>query len=188
MHVRHHGRHLSLRQLHVYRRVFYLCERFTGKDLEYKEYEPLFDHAVEICKKQNKKAYFVTCDTYVTLTDGTGVVHIAPAFGEDDAKVGRNYDLPFVQLVDSKGEMTKETPYAGVFCKKADNMVLTDLDKAGLLYDAPKFEHSYPHCWRCDTPLIYYARESWFIKMTAVKDDLIRNQAEKSILVLLYAF
>ncbi len=155
--------------------AYEILETYTGKELEYKEYEPLFDCAVEICKKQNKKAYFVTCDTYVTLTDGTGVVHIAPAFGEDDAKVGRNYDLPFVQLVDSKGQMTKETPYEGVFCKKADNMVLTDLDKAGLLFDAPKFEHSYPHCWRCDTPLIYYARESWFIKMTAVKDDLIKN-------------
>ena len=155
--------------------AYEILEKYVGKDLEYKEYEPLFDCAIDICKKQDKKAYFVTCDTYVTLTDGTGVVHIAPAFGEDDAKVGRNYDLPFVQLVNGKGEMTEETPYAGVFCKKADPMVLTDLDKKGLLYDAPKFEHSYPHCWRCDTPLIYYARESWFIKMTAVKDDLIRN-------------
>ena len=147
----------------------------TGKDLEYKEYEPLFDFAVEICKKQNKKAFYVTCDTYVTLTDGTGVVHIAPAFGEDDANVGRIYDLPFVQLVDGKGEMTKETPWPGTFCKDADKFVLTELEKNALLFSAPKFEHSYPHCWRCDTPLIYYARESWFIKMTAVKDDLIRN-------------
>ena len=155
--------------------AYEVLETYVGKDLEHKEYEPLFNYALDICKKQNKKAYFVTCDNYVTLTDGTGVVHIAPAFGEDDAKVGRNYDLPFVQLVDSKGEMTEETPYAGVFCKKADNLVLTDLEKAGLLYDAPKFEHSYPHCWRCDTPLIYYARESWFIKMTEVKEDLIRN-------------
>ena len=155
--------------------AYEIIEKMTGKDLEYKEYEPLFDCAEEICKKQNRKAYFVTCDTYVTLTDGTGVVHIAPAFGEDDAQVGRKYDLPFVQLVDGKGEMTAETPYAGVFCKDADKMVLADLDRKGLLYDAPKFEHSYPHCWRCDTPLIYYARESWFIKMTAVKDDLIRN-------------
>ena len=155
--------------------AYEVLERFTGKDLEYKEYEPLFDFADEICKKQNKKSHFVTCDTYVTLTDGTGVVHIAPAFGEDDAKVGRKYDLPFVQLVDGKGEMTKETAYAGVFVKKADPLILTDLDKKGLLFSAPKFEHSYPHCWRCDTPLIYYARESWFIKMTAVKDDLIRN-------------
>ena len=155
--------------------AYEILETYVGKDLEYKEYEPLFDHAVEICAKQNKKAYFVTCDTYVTLTDGTGVVHIAPAFGEDDANVGRNYDLPFVQLVDSKGEMTKETPWAGTFCKDADKHVLVELEKNGLLYDAPKFEHSYPHCWRCDTPLIYYARESWFIKMTAVKEDLIRN-------------
>ena len=147
----------------------------TGKDLEYREYEPLFDFAVETCKKQNKKAFYVTCDTYVTLTDGTGVVHIAPAFGEDDANVGRIYDLPFVQLVDGKGEMTKETPWPGTFCKDADKFVLTELEKNTLLFSAPKFEHSYPHCWRCDTPLIYYARESWFIKMTAVKDDLIRN-------------
>ncbi len=156
-------------------KAYEVLETMTGKDLEFKEYEPLFDCAVDICKKQNKKAYYVVCDTYVTLTDGTGVVHIAPAFGEDDAKVGRSYDLPFVQLVDGKGNMTKETPYAGIFVKKADPMVLEDLDKKGLLFAAPKFEHSYPHCWRCDTPLIYYARESWYIKMTAVKDDLIRN-------------
>ncbi len=155
--------------------AYEVLETMTGKDLEYKEYEPLFDCAEEICKKQNKKAHYVVCDSYVTLTDGTGVVHIAPAFGEDDAKVGRIYDLPFVQLVDGKGNMTKETPYEGVFVKKADPMVLKDLDEKGLLYDAPKFEHSYPHCWRCDTPLIYYARESWYIKMTEVKDDLIRN-------------
>ncbi len=155
--------------------AYEILETYKGKDLEYKEYEPLFDCALEICEKQHKKAYYVTCDTYVTLTDGTGVVHTAPAFGEDDANVGRKYDLPFVQLVDGKGEMTKETPYAGVFCKKADPMVLEDLDKKGLLFSAPKFEHSYPHCWRCGTPLIYYARESWFIKMTAVKEDLIRN-------------
>jgi len=148
---------------------------FTGKELEYKEYEPLFDFATEICEKQHKRAFYVTCDTYVTLSDGTGVVHIAPAFGEDDAKVGRIYDLPFVQLVDGKGELTEETDYAGIFCKKADPMILKDLEAKGLLFDAPKFEHSYPHCWRCDTPLIYYARESWFIKMTAVKEDLIRN-------------
>ena len=156
-------------------KAYEVLETMTGKDLEFKEYEPLFDCAVDICKKQNKKAYYVVCDTYVTLTDGTGVVHIAPAFGEDDAKVGRSYDLPFVQLVDGKGNMTEETPYAGVFVKKADPMVLEDLNKKGLLFAAPKFEHSYPHCWRCDTPLIYYARESWYIKMTAVKDDLIRN-------------
>ncbi len=152
-----------------------VLETYTGKELEYKEYEPLFDYALDICEKQHKKAFYVTCDTYVTMGDGTGVVHIAPAFGEDDANVGRNYDLPFVQLVDGKGQMTKETDYAGIFCKKADPMILTDLDKKGLLFSAPKFEHSYPHCWRCDTPLIYYARESWFIKMTAVKDDLVRN-------------
>ncbi|MFI3200974.1 MAG: isoleucine--tRNA ligase [Eubacteriales bacterium] len=152
-----------------------VLETFVGKDLEYKEYVPLFDHAVALCEKQNKKAYYVTCDTYVTLTDGTGVVHIAPAFGEDDAKVGREYDLPFVQLVDGKGEMTEETPWAGTFCKDADKLVLVDLETRGLLYEAPNFEHSYPHCWRCDTPLIYYARESWFIKMTSVKEDLIRN-------------
>ena len=155
--------------------AYEVLETYVGKDLEYKEYEPLFDYALSICEKQKKKAYYVTCDNYVTLTDGTGVVHIAPAFGEDDAQVGRKYDLPFVQLVDGKGEMTAETDYAGVFCKKADPMVLKDLDAKGLLFDAPKFEHSYPHCWRCDTPLIYYARESWFIKMTAVKEDLIRN-------------
>ena len=155
--------------------AYEILETFTGKELEYKEYEPLFDCAVDICKKQGKKAYYVVCDTYVTLTDGTGVVHIAPAFGEDDSKVGKKYDLPFVQLVDSKGNMTSETPYAGVFVKKADPMVLDDLRAKGLLFDAPKFEHSYPHCWRCDTPLIYYARESWYIRETAVKDDLIRN-------------
>ena len=152
-----------------------VLESYKGKDLEYKEYEPLFDCAVSICEKQKKKAFYVVCDTYVTLTDGTGVVHIAPAFGEDDSKVGRKYDLPFVQLVDAKGEMTKETPWEGVFVKKADPLVLKALDEKGLLFSAPNFEHSYPHCWRCDTPLIYYARESWFIKMTAVKDDLIRN-------------
>ena len=150
-------------------------ESFVGTDLEYKEYEPLFDCAAATCEKQKKNAFYVVCDTYVTLTDGTGVVHIAPAFGEDDSKVGRKYDLPFVQLVDSKGEMTAETPWAGTFCKKADPMVLKDLREKGLLFSAPVFEHSYPHCWRCDTPLIYYARESWFIKMTAVKEDLIRN-------------
>ncbi len=155
--------------------AYEILERCTGKELEYKEYEPLFDCAVEICKKQQKKAFYVTCDSYVTLTDGTGVVHIAPAFGEDDANVGRIYDLPFVQLVNGKGEMTEETPWAGVFVKKADPMVLEALEKAGLLFSAPKFEHSYPHCWRCDTPLIYYARDSWYIRETAVRDDLVRN-------------
>ena len=152
-----------------------VLETYQGKELEYKEYEPLFDFALDICEKQHKKAFYVVCDNYVTLTDGTGVVHIAPAFGEDDSKVGRKYDLPFVQLVDAKGEMTKETPWEGTFCKKADPLVLKDLNVRGLLFSAPAFEHSYPHCWRCDTPLIYYARESWFIKMTAVKEDLIRN-------------
>ncbi len=147
-----------------------VLETYVGKDLEGKEYEPLFAFV-----KLNKKAYYVTCDTYVTLTDGTGVVHIAPAFGEDDANVGRKYDLPFVQLVDEKGEMTEETPWAGTFCKKADPLVLQDLEDRGLLFSAPNFEHSYPHCWRCNTPLIYYARESWFIKMTDVKENLIRN-------------
>ena len=156
-------------------KAYEVLETYKGRDLEYKEYEPLFDCAKEIIEKQHKKAHYIVCDTYVTMTDGTGIVHIAPAFGEDDAAVGRKYDLPFVQLVDGKGELTKETPYAGVFVKKADPMVLKDLDEKGLLFDAPKFEHEYPHCWRCDTPLIYYARESWFIKMTAVKDDLIRN-------------
>ena len=150
--------------------TYEVLETYVGTDLEYKEYEPLFPF-VEL----KKKAYYVTCDTYVTLTDGTGVVHIAPAFGEDDSKVGRRYDLPFLQLVNEKGEMTEETPWAGTFCKKADPLVLKDLEERGLLFSAPLFEHSYPHCWRCDTPLIYYARESWFIKMTAVKEDLIRN-------------
>ena len=156
-------------------KAYEVLETYKGTDLEYKEYEPLFACAGEAAAKQKKKAHFVTCDTYVTMSDGTGIVHIAPAFGEDDSRIGRNYDLPFVQFVDGQGNLTKETPYAGVFVKKADPMVLTDLDKEGKLFDAPKFEHDYPHCWRCDTPLIYYARESWFIKMTAVKDDLIRN-------------
>ena len=156
-------------------KAYEILETYKGKDLEYKEYEPLYQCAYDCASKQNKKAFFVTCDTYVTLTDGTGVVHIAPAFGEDDAKVGRRYDMPFVQLVDEKGNMGETTPFAGLFVKKADPEVLKDLDGRGLLYDAPKFEHSYPHCWRCDTPLIYYARESWFIKMTAVKDDLVAN-------------
>jgi isoleucyl-tRNA synthetase len=155
--------------------AYEVLEKYVGKDLEYKEYEPLFACTGEAAAKQKKKAHFVTADNYVTMSDGTGIVHIAPAFGEDDSRVGRDYDLPFVQFVDGKGDMTAETPYAGVFVKKADPLVLQDLDKEGKLFDAPKFEHDYPHCWRCDTPLIYYARESWFIKMTAVKDDLIRN-------------
>lgn len=148
---------------------------YKGTDLEYKEYVPLYEGAAKSAEKQHKKAHFVTCADYVTMSDGTGIVHIAPAFGEDDAQVGRKYDLPFVQFVDGKGNMTEDTPYAGLFVKDADPKVLVDLDKEGLLFDAPKFEHDYPFCWRCDTPLIYYARESWFIKMTAVKDDLIRN-------------
>ena len=156
-------------------KAYEVLETYKGTDLEYKAYEPLFACAGEAAAKQKKKAHFVTCDNYVTMSDGTGIVHIAPAFGEDDSRIGRNYELPFVQFVDGQGNLTKETPYAGVFVKKADPMVLTDLDKEGKLFDAPKFEHDYPHCWRCDTPLIYYARESWFIKMTAVKDDLIRN-------------
>lgn len=155
--------------------AYEVLETYKGTDLERKEYEPLFDFAKDIIEKQHKKAHYITCDNYVTMTDGTGIVHIAPAFGEDDANVGRKYDLPFVQLVNGKGELTEETAYAGVFVKKADPMVLKDLEEKGLLFDAPKFEHDYPHCWRCDTPLIYYARESWFIKMTEVKDDLIRN-------------
>ena len=154
----------------VLKENFEVIESFKGKTLEYKEYEPLFDFV-----NPDKKAWFVTCDSYVTLTDGTGIVHIAPAFGEDDSRVGRNYDLPFVQLVNAKGELTEETAWAGVFVKKADPLVLEALEKDGKLFDAPNFEHSYPHCWRCNTPLIYYARESWYIKMSAVKEDMIRN-------------
>ena len=155
--------------------AYEVLETYVGKDLEYKEYEPLYKCAGDAAKKQKKKAHFVTCDGYVTMTDGTGIVHIAPAFGEDDSRIGRNYGLPFVQFVDGKGDLTAETPYAGKFVKDADPLVLKDLDAEGKLFDAPKFEHDYPFCWRCDTPLIYYARESWFIKMTAVKDDLVRN-------------
>ncbi|MBQ4338831.1 MAG: isoleucine--tRNA ligase [Clostridia bacterium] len=150
-----------------------ILEEYIGKDLEYKEYEPLFNFVTP-----KEKCWYVTCDNYVTLTDGTGIVHIAPAFGEDDSNVGKKYDLPFVQLVDAKGEMTKETKWPGVFCKDADKEVLIDLEQRGLLFSAPNFEHSYPHCWRCGTPLIYYARNSWFIKMTAVKDQLIKNNAK----------
>ncbi|MGN0312631.1 MAG: isoleucine--tRNA ligase, partial [Lachnospiraceae bacterium] len=156
-------------------KAYEVLDTFKGSTMEYKEYEPLFECAGIAAKKQNKKAHFVTCDSYVTMSDGTGIVHIAPAFGEDDANVGRNYDLPFVQFVNEKGELTEETPYAGIFVKDADKDVLKDLDKEGKLFDAPNFEHEYPHCWRCDTPLIYYARESWYIKETAVKDDLVRN-------------
>ncbi len=157
------------------RAAYEVLETYTGKDLEYKEYEPLFACAGEAAAKQRKKGHYVTCDSYVTMSDGTGIVHIAPAFGEDDAQVGRKYDLPFVQFVDGRGNMTEETPYGGKFVKDADPDILKDLDKEGKLFDAPKFEHDYPFCWRCDTPLIYYARESWFIKMTAVREDLIRN-------------
>ena len=156
---------------------YVILETYKGKDLEYKEYEPLFACAGEAAAKQHKKGHFVTCDGYVTMGDGTGIVHIAPAFGEDDGRVGRNYDLPFVQFVDGNGELTAETPYAGMFVKDADPEVLKDLDKEGKLFAAPKFEHDYPFCWRCDTPLIYYARESWFIKMSdpEVKANLIAN-------------
>ncbi len=156
-------------------KAYEVLETYKGSDLEHKEYEPLYACAKECADKQHKKGFFVTCDTYVTMSDGTGIVHIAPAFGEDDANVGRNYDLPFVQFVNGKGEMSEETPFAGLFVKKADPEVLKDLDASGKLFAAPKFEHDYPHCWRCDTPLIYYARESWFIKMTEVRDDLVRN-------------
>ena len=155
--------------------AYEIIQTYKGKELEYKEYEPLYDFVKPICENQKKKSHIVLCDEYVTLTDGTGVVHQAPAFGEDDARVGRKYDIAFVQLVDEKGEMTAETPWAGMFVKKADMPILEDLENRGLLYDAPKFEHSYPHCWRCDTPLIYYARETWFIKMTAVRENLIKN-------------
>ncbi len=155
--------------------AYEVLETYVGSELENREYEPLFACTGEAAQKQKKKAHFITCDNYVTMTDGTGIVHIAPAFGEDDARVGRDYDLPFIQFVDGRGNMTPETPYAGMFVKKADPEILKDLDKEGKLFDAPKFEHDYPFCWRCDTPLIYYARESWFIRMTAVRDDLVRN-------------
>ena len=156
-------------------KAYEVLETFKGTDLERKEYEPLFDFVKPTCEKQKKKGHYITCDSYVTMTDGTGIVHIAPAFGEDDAKVGRNYDLPFVQFVDDKGNMTEETPYVGTFVKDADPMVLKDLSARKLLFSAPQFEHDYPFCWRCDTPLIYYARESWYIEMTKVRDDLIAN-------------
>ena len=155
--------------------AYEILETYKGKELEGKEYEPLFECTKEYVAKLPQKGHYITCDSYVTMSDGTGIVHIAPAFGEDDANVGRKYDLPFVQFVDGTGDMTKETPYAGLFVKDADKPVLVDLEKAGLLFDAPKFEHEYPHCWRCDTPLIYYARDTWFIKMSAVKDRLVKN-------------
>ena len=156
-------------------KAYEILETFSGKALEYKEYEPLFACTGEKAAALKKKAHYVTCDGYVTLSDGTGIVHIAPAFGEDDANVGRKYDLPFVQFVNPKGEMTEETPFAGLFVKKADPLILKYLENEGLLFSAPKCEHDYPFCWRCDTPLLYYARESWYIQMTAVRDDLVRN-------------
>ena len=166
--------------------AYEIIETYIGKDLEYKEYEPLYDCAREAAEKQHKKAFFIYCDNYVTMSDGTGIVHIAPAFGEDDARVGRKYDAPFVQMVDEHGIMKDETPFAGMRCKprpeeveagavSCDPEVLKELDSRGILFAAPKMEHDYPHCWRCDTPLIYYAKESWFIKMTEVKDDLVKN-------------
>lgn len=154
----------------VLKEDYTVLETYKGKELEGIEYEPLWGGL-----NVKGKAWFVVCDSYVTLTDGTGIVHIAPAFGEDDSRIGRNYDLPFVQLVDAQGNLTKETKWEGVFVKDADKLVLKDLDENGKLFDAPVFEHSYPHCWRCNTPLIYYARESWYIKMTVVKEDIIRN-------------
>ena len=155
--------------------AYEVLETYVGTDLERRPYEPLFEAAGRVAAKQRKKAHFVTCDRYVTMTDGTGIVHIAPAFGEDDGRIGRDYDLPFIQFVDGRGNMTADTPYGGLFVKKADPVILKDLEREGKLFDAPKFEHEYPHCWRCDTPLIYYARESWFIKMTQVRDELVEN-------------
>ena len=155
-----------------------ILARYKGAELEYKKYEPLYPFADEIVKRSGKAAHYVTCDDYVTTEDGTGIVHCAPAFGEDDNRVCRKYDIPFVQFVDGKGNMTTETYWAGTFVKDADPLILKDLKTSGKLFKAPPFEHSYPHCWRCDTPLIYYARESWFIKMTAVKDDLLKNNAK----------
>ncbi|MBO6231985.1 MAG: isoleucine--tRNA ligase [Ruminiclostridium sp.] len=155
--------------------AYEVLESCVGKDLERIEYEPLFKCSADAAAKTGKKGHYIVCDNYVTMSDGTGIVHIAPAFGEDDSRVGKNYDLPFVQLVDAKGCMTEDTPYAGLFVKDADPKVLVDLDKEGKLFDAPKFEHEYPHCWRCSSPLIYYARETWFIKMTEVRDRLIAN-------------
>ena len=155
--------------------AYEILEEMKGEALEYKEYEPLFACAGESAKKQGKKAHFVTCDSYVTMSDGTGIVHIAPAFGEDDSKVGRRYNLPFVQFVDGAGNLTRDTAYAGIFVKNADPLILKDLENEGKLFSAPKFEHDYPHCWRCNTPLIYYARDTWFIEMTKVRENLIRN-------------
>ena len=155
--------------------AYEILEEMKGIELEGREYEALWTCTAKAAEKQKKKAHFVTADSYVTMSDGTGIVHIAPAFGEDDSRVGRKYGLPFIQFVDGKGEMTADTPYAGIFVKKADPIILTDLEKEGKLFSAPKFEHEYPHCWRCNTPLIYYARDTWFIEMTKVRDSLIRN-------------
>ncbi len=156
-------------------KAYVVLESYVGKDLEYREYEPLYAAAGDVAAKQHKKGHYIVADDYVTMSDGTGIVHIAPAFGEDDGRVGRKYDLPFVQFVDAEGNMTAETPFAGLFVKDADPKVLVDLDSRELLFSAPKFEHDYPFCWRCDTPLIYYARESWFIKMTEVSDRMVAN-------------
>ena len=150
----------------------HIVRKFTGKELEFKEYEPLFDFV-----HPDQKAWYITCDTYVTLTDGSGIVHIAPAFGEDDANVGRKYGLPFVQLVKPDGTMSGETKWPGVFVKKADKLIIEDLRECGLLFAEVPYEHSYPFCWRCDTPLIYYARSTWFIKMTELRDNLLKNNA-----------
>ena len=149
-----------------------IIEIKKGKDYEYSEYEPLFDYAKDI----KEKAWYITCDNYVTLSDGSGIVHIAPAFGEDDANVGRKYNLPFVQLVDDRGNFKPEAEdLSGIFAKDADKFIIKDLKNRGLLFSEKMYEHSYPYCWRCDTPLLYYARKTWFIKMTAVKDKLIKN-------------
>ena len=177
-------------KLRVYGKVYYLAEALVdsvfdgswgereelatmkGSELEYRKYEPLYPFVTQdVCDK----AFFVTCDDYVTTEDGTGIVHMAPAFGEDDNRVCRKYNMPFVQFVNEKGEMTEETDWPGVFVKDADPLILDDLEKSDKLFKAPEFTHSYPHCWRCDTPLIYYARASWFIRMTAVRDELVAN-------------
>ena len=177
-------------KLRVYGKVYYLAEalvdsvfdgswgereelaKMKGSELEYRKYEPLYPFVTQDVRD---KAFFVTCDDYVTTEDGTGIVHMAPAFGEDDNRVCRKYNMPFVQFVNEKGEMTEETDWPGVFVKDADPLILDDLEKSGKLFKAPEFTHSYPHCWRCDTPLIYYARASWFIRMTAVRDELVAN-------------
>ena len=177
-------------KLRVYGKVYYLAEalvdsvfdgswgereelaKMKGSELEYRKYEPLYPFATQDVRD---KAFFVICDNYVTTEDGTGIVHTAPAFGEDDNRVCRKYNMPFVQFVNEKGEMTEETDWPGVFVKDADPLILDDLEKSGKLFKAPEFTHSYPHCWRCDTPLIYYARASWFIRMTAVRDELVAN-------------